>query len=57
MSQAKLAKKRFNKKLKRKGKTYTPKQYYRVEEGQLVDDRLPRGERPPLVVDTETIQL
>jgi len=57
MSQAKLAKKRFNKKLKRKGKTYTPKQYYRVEEGQLVDDRLPLGERPPLVVDTETIQL
>ena len=53
MSQAKLAQKRFKKKQKRKNKTYSPKQYFTVQDGKLVDNSLP--EQTPLIADTETI--
>lgn len=53
MSQAKLAQKRFKKKQKRKNKTYSPKKYYVVQNGELVDNSAPAQQ--PLIADTETI--
>ncbi len=60
MKQHQLAKKRHQKKLKRKGKTYTPKQRYVVIDNRAVPEKqapLDNAPKEQLIADTDEIVL